>query len=137
MQALPKVAFVCTHNSCRSQMAEALGRLLAADVFDSFSAGTHPADRINPDAVRVIRQLYGADMQAQQHPKLLTDLPSVDVLITMGCGVECPFLPCRYREDWGLSDPTGQPDEAFIQTAHTIESKVRALAERIRNGLLD
>ena len=137
MQALPKVAFVCTHNSCRSQMAEALGRLLAADVFDSFSAGTHPADRINPDAVRVIRQLYGADMQAQQHPKLLTDLPSVDVLITMGCGVECPFLPCRYREDWGLSDPTGQPDEAFIQTAHTIEAKVRALAERIRNGLLD
>ncbi len=137
MQALPKVAFVCTHNSCRSQMAEALGRLLAADVFDSFSAGTHPADQINPDAVRVIRQLYGADMQAQQHPKLLTDLPSVDVLITMGCGVECPFLPCRYREDWGLSDPTGQPDEAFIQTAHTIEAKVRALAERIRNGLLD
>ena len=137
MQTLPKVAFVCTHNSCRSQMAEALGRLLAADVFDSFSAGTHPADQINPDAVRVIRQLYGADMQAQQHPKLLTDLPSVDVLITMGCGVECPFLPCRYREDWGLSDPTGQPDEAFIQTAHTIEAKVRALAERIRNGLLD
>ena len=137
MQALPKVAFVCTHNSCRSQMAEALGRLLAADVFDSFSAGTHPADQINTDAVRVIRQLYGADMQAQQHPKLLTDLPSVDVLITMGCGVECPFLPCRYREDWGLSDPTGQPDEAFIQTAHTIEAKVRALAERIRNGLLD
>ena len=137
MQALPKVAFVCTHNSCRSQMAEALGRLLAVDVFDSFSAGTHPADQINPDAVRVIRQLYGADMQAQQHPKLLTDLPSVDVLITMGCGVECPFLPCRYREDWGLSDPTGQPDEAFIQTAHTIEAKVRALAERIRNGLLD
>lgn len=137
MQALPKVAFVCTHNSCRSQMAEALGRLLAADVFDSFSAGTHPADQINPDAVRVIRQLYGADMQAQQHPKLLTDLPSVDVLITMGCGVECPFLPCRYREDWGVSDPTGQPDEAFIQTAHTIEAKVRALAERIRNGLLD
>ena len=137
MQALPKVAFVCTHNSCRSQIAEALGRLLAADVFDSFSAGTHPADQINPDAVRVIRQLYGADMQAQQHPKLLTDLPSVDVLITMGCGVECPFLPCRYREDWGLSDPTGQPDEAFIQTAHTIEAKVRALAERIRNGLLD
>jgi len=137
MQALPKVAFVCTHNSCRSQMAEALGRLLAADVFDSFSAGTHPADQINPDAVRVIRQLYSADMQAQQHPKLLTDLPSVDVLITMGCGMECPFLPCRYREDWGLSDPTGQPDEAFIQTAHTIEAKVRALAERIRNGLLD
>ena len=134
---MKSIIFLCTGNSCRSQMAEALGRLLAADVFDSFSAGTHPADQINPDAVRVIRQLYGADMQAQQHPKLLTDLPSVDVLITMGCGVECPFLPCRYREDWGLSDPTGQPDEAFIQTAHTIEAKVRALAERIRNGLLD
>lgn len=136
MQALPKVAFVCTHNSCRSQMAEALGRLFAADVFDSYSAGTHPADRINPDAVRVIQQLYGVELQAQQRPKLLAELPAIDVLITMGCGVECPFLPCRHREDWGLNDPTGQPDEAFLRTAHVIEAKVRALAERIQGGLL-
>ncbi|HNX61155.1 MAG TPA: arsenate reductase ArsC [Candidatus Limiplasma sp.] len=136
MQTLPKVAFVCTHNSCRSQMAEALGRLFAADVFISYSAGTHPADQINPDAVRVIRQLYGVELQTQQRPKLLAELPAIDVLITMGCGVECPFLPCRYREDWDLSDPTGQPDEAFTQTAHTIEAKVHALAERIQGGLL-
>ncbi len=136
MQNLPKVAFVCTHNSCRSQIAEALGRLYAADVFNSYSAGTHPADQINPDTVRIMKSLYNVDITVLQHPKLLTELSAVDVLITMGCGVECPFLPCRYREDWGLNDPTGQPDEAFIQTAHVIEEKVRALAERIQGGLL-
>jgi len=131
-----KVAFICTHNSCRSQMAEALGKLLALDVFESYSAGTHPARQINPDAVRIIQRLYGMDMAADQRPKLLAALPAVDVVVTMGCGVECPFLPNRHREDWGLEDPTGKEDAAFIATAERIERNVRDLADRIRGGAL-
>ncbi|HWQ51754.1 MAG TPA: arsenate reductase ArsC [Terriglobales bacterium] len=90
---MTKVAFVCTHNSCRSQIAEALGRHLAADVFESFSAGTHPKDAINSDALRLMKALYNIDMAQSQHPKLLEELPPVDIVVTMGCGVECPWLP--------------------------------------------
>ena len=128
-----KVAFICVHNSCRSQIAEALGRHLAADVFESFSAGTERKDRINPDAVRLMKALYHIDMEAEgQHSKLLSDLPPVDVVITMGCNVKCPFLPCQLREDWGLQDPTGQPDTVFMETIWQIEAKILQLKERLR-----
>jgi len=126
-----KVAFICTHNSCRSQMAEAIGKLLAADVFESYSAGTHIKDRINPDAVRAMKRLYGIDMTETQHPKLLEDLPPIDIVITMGCGVQCPYLPCSMREDWGLEDPTGRDDASFDRTAGIIEAKVRDLKKRL------
>ena len=130
---MQKVAFICVHNSCRSQIAEALGRHLAADVFESFSAGTERKDRINPDAVRLMKALYHIDMEAEgQHSKLLSDLPSVDVVITMGCNVKCPFLPCQLREDWGLQDPTGQPDTVFMETIWQIEAKILQLKERLR-----
>ena len=125
---MKKVAFICVHNSCRSQIAEALGRHLAADVFESYSAGTERKDRINPDAVRLMKRLYDIDMEADgQHSKLLSEIPPVDVVITMGCNVQCPFLPCERREDWGLEDPTGQPDEVFLQTIRQIEGKVLSL----------
>ncbi|NLH01385.1 MAG: arsenate reductase ArsC, partial [Clostridiales bacterium] len=127
----PKVAFICVHNSCRSQIAEALGRHFAADVFESYSAGSKLKDRINPDAVRLMKQLYGVDMELLQHPKLLKDLPPVDVVVTMGCGVECPYLPCRYREDWGLSDPTGKSDEEFLSIIKKIEENILNLKEFI------
>lgn len=123
----PRVAFVCVHNSCRSQIAEALGRVLADDVFESYSAGTALKAAINPDAVRLIKQLYGIDMEKDQRPKLLTDIPAVDVVITMGCGVTCPNLPCKRREDWELEDPTGKSDEAFIAVIQAIESHILAL----------
>ena len=127
-----KVAFVCVHNSCRSQIAEALGRHLASDVFESYSAGTERKDRINPDAVRLMKELYSIDMEAEgQHSKLLSDLPPVDVVITMGCNVQCPSLPCQWREDWGLDDPTGQPDTVFLETIHRIEEKILQLKARI------
>ena len=130
---MKKVAFVCVHNSCRSQIAEALGRHLAADVFESYSAGTERKDRINPDAVRLMKQLYQIDMEAGgQHSKLLSELPPVDVVITMGCNVRCPFLPCELREDWGLEDPTGQPDEVFRETIRQIEEKILELKDRLR-----
>ena len=128
-----KVAFICVHNSCRSQIAEALGRHLAADVFESFSAGTERKDHINQDAVRLMKELYHIDMEAEgQHSKLLEALPPVDGVVTMGCNVQCPALPCQWREDWGLQDPTGKADEAFVETIQKIEENILRLRERLR-----
>jgi len=128
----PKVAFICVHNSCRSQLAEALGRHLASDVFESYSAGTETKPHINPDAVRLLKHTHSIDMEAEgQHSKLLSEIPAVDVVVTMGCNVQCPFLPCRIREDWGLADPTGKPDQAFLDTIHAIEEKIFDLRNRL------
>ena len=127
----PKVAFICVHNSCRSQIAEALGRHLAPDVFESYSAGTEPEPQINQDAVRLMKQIYGIDMEKTQYSKLLSDIPPVDVVVTMGCNVHCPFLPCTERFDWGLEDPTGAGDEAFIETIREIHTKIIELAQHL------
>lgn len=132
----PKIAFICVHNSCRSQIAESFGRMLAADVFESYSAGTELRPHINQDAVRLMKYDYGVDMELTQRPKLLTDIPPVDILITMGCNVQCPSLPCRHREDWGLDDPSGTSDAVFKQTIETIRVRVLDLSERIQNGTL-
>ena len=131
MSQKPKVAFVCVHNSCRSQIAEALGKLLAADAFDSYSAGTETKPQINQDAVRLMKRLYGVDMEQSQRSKLLSETPPVDIVITMGCNVTCPSLPCRYREDWGLDDPPGREEGAFLDVMARIEEKVLDLRRRI------
>ena len=120
-----KVAFVCVHNSCRSQIAEALGKRLVADVFDCYSAGTETKPEINRDAVRIMKDRYGIDMEKTQYPKLLAELPPVDIVVTMGCNVQCPNLPCRHREDWGLDDPTGKSDSEFLKTIEAIAKNVR------------
>lgn len=126
------VAFICTHNSCRSQIAEALGKKLAGDTFESYSAGTSIKDQINPDAVRLMKQHYGIDMLASgQKPKKITDLPNIDYVVTMGCGVRCPFLPAKKRVDWGLEDPTGQNDEIFMRVIKKIETKILDLKEEL------
>lgn len=135
MSSLPVVAFVCTHNACRSQIAEAVARTWAGDALSPCSAGTHPAKRINPDALRVLRDRFGIDASSQK-PKPLDELPRVDVLVTMGCGVSCPALPARYREDWGLEDPTGNGDEAFLATADMIVGRTLDLKERMQAGCL-
>ena len=132
----PKVAFVCVHNSCRSQMAEAIAKILAADVFEAYSAGTEKENEINPVAVEVIKELYAVDMTATQHVKLLEALPKIDILVTMGCNVTCPYLPCQHREDWGLEDPSGKDKEAFLKTALLIKEKVLDLKKRIESGQL-
>lgn len=130
---MKKVAFICVHNSCRSQIAEALGRHLAGDVFESYSAGTETKPQINPDTLRLMKQVHHIDMEAEgQHSKLLSDIPKVDVVVTMGCNVRCPFLPCQWREDWGLDDPTGKPEEAFLETIRRIEEKVLDLRDRLQ-----
>ena len=88
----PKVAFICVHNSCRSQIAEALGKALASDVFESYSAGTETKPRINQDAVRLVNELYGIDMEHTQYSKLISAIPEPDFTISMGCNVGCPFI---------------------------------------------
>ena len=129
----PRVAFVCVHNSCRSQMAEAIAKILAADALEAYSAGTETKPQINQDAVEVIKELYGIDMNLTQHSKLLQDLPQIDILVTMGCNVTCPYVPCKHREDWGLEDPTGKDKSEFLKTAAIIREKVLDLKKRIAN----
>lgn len=133
---MTKVAFICVHNSCRSQIAEALGKHFAGDVFESYSAGTETKPNINQEAVRLIKQLYGIDMERTQCSKLLNDIPAVDIVITMGCNVICPYLPCKHKEDWGLDDPTGKSEEEFIRTIKQIEQNVIELKSRI-GGLME
>lgn len=127
----PKVAFICVHNSCRSQMAEALGKKLASDVFESYSAGTELKDHINPDAVRMMKQLHGIDMEETQYNKLISDIPQPDVVIFMGCNVSCPNVLSQYAENWGLDDPSGKEDAVFAETIAQIEKKVLALKEKL------
>ncbi|NLC16457.1 MAG: arsenate reductase ArsC [Clostridiales bacterium] len=124
-----KIAFICAHNSCRSQIAEALGKHF--DVFESYSAGTEIKSHINPDAVRLMKKLYGIDMELTQRPKLLSEIPAVDIVITMGCDVECPNLPSKIKEDWGLDDPTGKSDEEFVKVIRAIENNIKQLIQKV------
>jgi len=126
-----KVAFICVHNSCRSQIAEALGKHFASDIFDSYSAGTETKPQINQDAVRLMKDIYEIDMEKTQSSKLLEDIPPIDIVITMGCNVKCPFLPCKYREDWGLDDPTGKSDDEFKIIISEIDKKIKELMQNI------
>ena len=128
----PKVAFVCVHNSCRSQIAEALGRRFASDVFESYSAGTELKDHINQDAVRLMKKIYEIDMEQTQYNKLVTEIPAPDVVIFMGCNVSCPYLPFQYSENWGLDDPTGKSDEQFEDIIAKIETNIKNLAFKLK-----
>ena len=127
-----KIAFICVHNSCRSQIAEALAKHFAGDIFESYSAGTETKSEINQDAVRLMKELYNIDMEKTQHSKLLDEIPPVDIVITMGCNVECPNLPCKHREDWGLDDPTGKSDDEFKKVISTIEAKIKKLRVKLK-----
>ena len=127
-----KVAFICVHNSCRSQIAEALGKHLAGDVFDSFSAGTETKPQINQDAVRLMKEIYGIDMEANgQRSKLISEIPEVDMAISMGCNVGCPFIGRAFDDNWGLEDPTEKSDEEFKLVIGQIEKKILELKKSI------
>ena len=131
----PKVAFICVHNSCRSQIAEALGKHLASDVFDSYSAGTETKPRINPDAVRIMKQLYGIDMEQTQYSKLITDIPEPDLAISMGCNVGCPFIGRPFDDNWELEDPTGKSDEEFKKVIDEIRVRIMELKQRLGKNI--
>ena len=128
---MKKVAFICVHNSCRSQIAEALGKKLASDAFESYSAGTETKPQINQDAVRLMKQIYGIDMEQTQYSKLIDAIPVPDIAISMGCNVGCPFIGRPFDDNWGLDDPTGKDDEAYLETIRLIEEKVLELRERM------
>lgn len=122
-----KIAFICVHNSCRSQIAESLAKHFRRDEFDFYSAGTETKSKINSDAVRLVKKLYGIDMEQTQYSKLISDIPSVDVAISMGCNVTCPYIGKDFDDNWQLEDPTGKSDEEFAKVINVIEEKVRSL----------
>lgn len=127
------VAFICVHNSCRSQMAEAWANHLGSHVLTAYSAGTEEYPEIKPLAVKAM-ELAGVSMEGQR-PKLLDEIPmEVDYLITMGCNVACPYIPCTHREDWGLEDPSGGPLEDYLVTRDLIRTKVEELIAHIEAG---
>ena len=123
-----KVAFICVHNSCRSQIAEALGKYYAPDVFESYSAGTETKPHINRDAVRIMKALYGIDMEANgQYSKLISEIPDADIAISMGCNVGCPYIGRGFDDNWGLDDPTGKSDDDFKSVIKSIERNILEL----------
>ena len=118
-----KVAFVCTHNSCRSQMAEGWAKKLGFDILEAYSAGTEEYPEVKPLAVKVMQE-EGIDM-SEYFPKLTKDIPQeLDYLITMGCGVQCPYIPAGTVEDWGIEDPSGGGLDDFRKTRDIIKKKV-------------
>ena len=128
---MKKVAFICVHNSCRSQIAEALGKHLASDVFESYSAGTETKPQINQDAVRIMKEIHGIDMEKEQYSKLVSEIPKPDIAISMGCNVGCPFIGRAFDDNWGLEDPTGKSDDEFKKIITEIEMKILKLKEEV------
>ena len=122
-----KVAFICVHNSCRSQIAEALGKLFSGDKYDFYSAGTETKPQIDKDAVRLMKRLYSIDMEQTQYSKTIDSIPVPDTVISMGCEVGCPYIGRAFDDNWGLPDPTGQSDEMFVEVIKQIEDRVRSL----------
>ena len=126
-----KVAFICVHNSCRSQIAEALGKKYLSDICDCYSAGTETKPEINRDAVRLMKRIYGIDMDKDQYSKLISDIPEPDIVVSMGCNVVCPYVPNKLNLNWGLDDPTGQGDENFLEIIDKIDVNINKLRETI------
>ena len=117
-----KIAFVCVHNSCRSQIAEALGNHLRGNDFECYSCGTETKQQINQDAVRLMKELYGIDMEETQYSKTYDKIPTPDIAISMGCDVGCPYIGKDFDDNWGLPDPTGQ-----TQKTKTEKSKQKSI----------
>ena len=133
MKLKKKVAFICVHNSCRSQIAEALGKFLAGEIFESYSAGSEIKPQINQDAVRLMKKLYGIDMEKTQFSKLISEIPKPDIAISMGCNVTCPFIGRAFDDDWQLEDLTGKSDEEFIKIIKEIEKKILELKAKLNS----
>lgn len=126
-----KVGFICVGNSCRSQMAEGFAKHYGKDVLEVYSAGTYPALEVNPNAILVMEE-KGIDISFQ-YPKHIKDIPSrLDVVVTMGCDVECTYIPALYREDWDLGDPAGMSVETFRKIRDKIEKNVINLVRKIK-----
>lgn len=132
--AMPEVLFVCVHNAGRSQMAAALLRHRGEGRVNVRSAGSEPADRINPAVLQAMNEI-GIDL-AEAYPKPLTDevVRAADVVITMGCGDACPVYPGKVYEDWQLEDPSGKDLGAVRAIRDQIDARVRALVDRLKTS---
>ncbi len=125
---MKRIAFLCIKNSCRSQISEALCRHFAGDIFTCYSAGSNPGDAVDPTAVRLMQEIYGLDLRAMR-PKHLSDLPEIDIVVTMGCGVVCPVLPGTKRIEWHIDEPAGKDDDAYRLAIAEIEANIKTLRE--------
>lgn len=128
-----KVAFICIHNSCRSQIAEALAKYFIGDEYEFYSAGIETKPQINPDAVRLVKELYNIDMEKEQYSKTIDKIPAPDIVVSMGCDVGCPYIGRDFDDNWGLEDPSGQDDVKFKEIISEIERKVKELREKLKN----
>jgi arsenate reductase len=128
---MKKVLFVCIENSCRSQMAEGFASAFGKDVLDAYSAGSHPSGKVNPEAVKVMREA-GVDISGYQS-KGFQELPvkEFDVVITMGCGDQCPVVPAEKHIDWHIEDPRGRDVAFFRRVRDNIKNQVRELIRTI------
>ncbi len=127
-----KIGFICVHNSCRSIMAEGICRAKYGEMFEVYSGGTEENNVVKPDALTTLKNVYGIEDDFSS--KLIDTLPELDVVITMGCNVQCPTLPSKYREDFGIDDPSHKSLEIFELSAKLIEAKIDLLALKIKTG---
>ncbi len=130
---MKKILFVCIENSCRSQMAEAFGKIHGKGIVESFSSGSRPSGVVNEKAVAAMQDI-GYDLSTHTS-KSLDRIPQVefDYLVTMGCGDECPYVRTRQRADWEIPDPKNMDTQEFQQVRDRIEEKVIGLVEAIKN----
>ncbi len=127
----PEVLFLCIHNAGRSQMAAALLRRQAGDRITVTSAGTDPADQVNPAVLEALAEI-GLDVSSERPTRLLDDMAAqADVIVTMGCGDACPFYPGKRYLDWELPDPAGKPIEEVRPIRDEIERRVAALVTEL------
>ena len=126
MNPMKRVLFVCVENSNRSQMAEAFARIHGGDEVEALSAGSAPSGQINPKAIRFMAEL-GYDLGAHDSKSLDQISGEFDAVITMGCGDNCPWVPARRREDWGLPDPKHMDDDGYRAVRDEISARVKAL----------
>jgi protein-tyrosine-phosphatase len=124
---MPSVLFLCVHNAGRSQMAAGWARHLGRGQVAVYSGGSEPAERVNPAAMEAMAEVGIAIDEEQPRPWTDAQLREADVVVTMGCGDACPFVPSTRYEDWPLTDPAGQPIEVVRQVRDEIERRVRAL----------
>jgi len=131
---MKKVLFVCVENSCRSQMAEALGKIYGEAVINSYSSGSRPSGVVNEKAIVAMKEI-GYDLTSHVS-KSLNEIPQIkfDYVITMGCGDECPYVLTKEREDWKIPDPKAMGMEEFIDIRNVIKNKVIQLIERIKTS---
>lgn len=127
-----KIGFICVHNSCRSIMAEGICRDKYGELFEVYSGGTEENNIVKQDALTTLKEVYG--IRGEFSSKLIDTLPELDIVITMGCNVECPYLPSKYREDFGIDDPSHKSMEVFELSAKLIEAKIDLLALKIKIG---